>query len=275
MSDLRRVTVRMSGVLCIAAFIVGALSRVPTTLGQQYEANLFSALRWRMIGPFRGGRVNAVSGVPGQPNTFYFGSVGGGVWKSTNSGRTWIPVFDSQPIASIGAIGVAPSNTNIVYVGSGEADMRSQISYGNGMYKSTDAGKTWSHIGLDNTRQIGRVIVDPRDPNVVFVAALGHAYGANPDRAVFRSRDGGATWQKVLFKSSDVGAIDLAFDPGNAQTIYASLWNTRRPPWSVYPPSYGPGSGLYKSTDGGSNWQQLTSGLPSEGVGRIGVAVAP
>src|SRR5262245_19530845 len=221
---------------------------------------LYAGLRWRSIGPFRSGRVNGVSGVPGQPNVFYMGSIGGGVWKTPNAGRTWFPVFDSQQIASIGAIAVAASNTDVVYVGSGEADMRSQISYGNGMYKSTDAGRTWTHIGLDNTRQIGKVIVDTRDPNVVLVAALGHVYAANPDRCVFRSRDGGATWHKVLFKSNDVGAIDLAFDPGNTQTIYAALWNTRRPPWSVYPPSYGPGSGLYKSTDGGSNWQPLTNG---------------
>ena len=143
------------------------------------------------------------------------------------------------------------------------------------MYKSTDAGRTWTHLGLDDTRQIGKVIIDPQNPDVVFVAALGHVYGANPDRGVYRSRDGGATWQKVLFKSNDVGAIDLAFDPGNSQTVYASLWNTRRPPWSIYAPSYGPGSGLYKSTDGGANWQQLTSGLPADGVGRIGIAVAP
>jgi photosystem II stability/assembly factor-like uncharacterized protein len=202
------------------------------------------------------------------------GSVGGGVWKTTNAGRTWNPIFDSQPIASIGAIGVAPSAPDTVYVGTGEADMRSQISYGNGMYKSTDAGRTWTHIGLDATRQIGKVIVDPRDPNVVFVAALGHVYGANPDRGVYRTRDGGATWQKVLFKNNDVGAIDLAFDPTSSQVLYAVMWNTKRPPWSIYPPSYGPGSGLYKSTDGGANWQQLTNGLPSDGLGRIGVAVA-
>jgi len=217
------------------------------------EPAMYSGLRWRSIGPFRSGRVNAVTGVPGQPSVFYAGSVGGGVWKTGNAGRTWFPLFDSQPIASIGAIAVAPSNPNIVYVGTGEADMRSQISFGDGMYKSTDAGKTWAHIGLDATRQIGKVIVDPRDPNVVLVAALGHVYGANPDRGVFRSRDGGATWQKVLFKNNDVGAIDLAFDPVSSQTVYAALWHTRRPPWSVYPPSYGPVSGLYKSTDGGGN----------------------
>jgi photosystem II stability/assembly factor-like uncharacterized protein len=242
---------------------------------QQYDANIYSGLRWRMIGPFRGGRVNAVTGVPGQPNTFYFGSVGGGVWKSENSGRTWTPVFDSQPIGSIGAIGVAPSNPNVVYVGTGEADMRSQVSFGNGMYKSTDAGKTWTHIGLDNTRQIGRVLVDPKNPNVVFVAALGHVYGANPDRGVYRSRDGGATWERVLFKNDNVGAIDLAFDPQNSKIVYATLWKTRRPPWSIYPPSYGPGSGIFKSMDGGTTWQPLTNGIPTEKLGHIGIAVAP
>jgi photosystem II stability/assembly factor-like uncharacterized protein len=259
----------------VAPLVTGAIAQVVAQQAGRVDPALYSGLRWRMIGPFRGGRVNGVTGVPGQPNVFYFGSVGGGVWKSTNAGRTWLPIFDSQPIASIGAVAVAPSATDVVYVGTGEADMRSQISFGNGMYKSTDAGRTWTHIGLDNTRQIGRVLVDPKDPNLVFVAALGHAYGANPDRGVFRSRDGGATWQKVLFKGNDVGAIDLAFDPANSQMIYATLWNTRRPPWSIYPPSYGPGSGIYKSTDGGTNWQALTSGLPSENLGHVGVAVAP
>jgi photosystem II stability/assembly factor-like uncharacterized protein len=261
--------------LTVAALLAaGLLERVIAQQGR-IDPSLYSGLRWRMIGPFRGGRVNGVTGVPGQPNVFYMGSVGGGVWKTTNAGRTWIPIFDSQPIASIGAVAVAPSRPDVVYVGTGEADMRSQISYGDGMYKSTDAGKTWTHIGLEPTRQIGKVMVHPTDPNTVYVAALGHVYGANPDRGVYRTRDGGATWQKVLFKSNDVGAIDLAFDPGDPQTIYASLWNTRRPPWSIYPPSYGPGSGLYKSTDGGSNWHQLSSGLPADGVGRIGIAVAP
>jgi photosystem II stability/assembly factor-like uncharacterized protein len=247
----------------------------PISSAQQFPSNLYSGLHWRSIGPFRGGRSNAVSGVPGQPDTFYFGSVGGGVWKSENSGRTWTPIFDSQPVPSIGAIAVAPSNPNVLYVGTGESDMRSQISFGNGMYKSTDAGKTWAHIGLDNTRQIGRILVDPQNPDIVFVAALGHAYGANPERGVYRSTDGGVNWQKVLYKSDDVGAVDLAFDPQNSRTIYATLWNTRRPPWSVYPPSYGPGSGIFKSTDGGDTWQQLGGGLPTERVGRIGIAVAP
>src|SRR4051812_20946228 len=241
----------------------------------QYDVSTYHGLHWRNLGPFRGGRVNAVAGAPGQPTTFYFGSVGGGVWKTINSGRTWTPVFDSQPIASIGAIGVAPSNPNVIYVGTGEADMRSQISYGNGMYKSSDAGKTWTHIGLEGTRQISRVIVDPKNPNVLFVAALGHVYGPNQERGIYRSTDGGKSWQKVLFKNDNVGAADLAFDPQNSQVIYATLWNTRRPPWSIYPPSYGPGGGVFKSIDGGTTWQQLTNGIPVEGLGRVGIATAP
>jgi photosystem II stability/assembly factor-like uncharacterized protein len=242
---------------------------------ESYPQNLYSGLRWRMIGPFRGGRVNAVSGVPGEPNTFYFGSVGGGLWKSTNTGRTWRPVFDSQPVASIGAIGVAPSKPGVLYVGTGESDMRDSIGFGHGMYKSTDGGNTWKPIGLEATRQIGRVLVDPKNPDIVFVAALGHAYGPSPDRGVYRSRDGGATWQKVLFKNDGVGAVDLAFDPADAQVVYAAMWATRRPPWYIYAPSNGPGGGIFKSADGGTTWRQLTAGLPAEGVGRIGIAVAP
>jgi photosystem II stability/assembly factor-like uncharacterized protein len=243
---------------------------------KQFDPKLFQELRWRLIGPPRGGRTLAVTGVRGQPETFYFGSVGGGVWKTNDAGRTWNPIFDSQPIASIGAIAVAPSDSNIIYVGSGEADMRSSISYGNGMYKSTDGGKTWTHIGLEDSRQIGRIIVDPRDANRVFVAALGHAYGPNAERGVFRSKDGGKRWQKILFHDENTGAIDLAFEPGNPKIIYASLWQTRRPPWSIYAPSYGPGSGLYRSNDGGDHWEKVSGqGLPSEGLGRIGIAFAP
>src|SRR6059058_706529 len=218
----------------VVALISGSLLSQQIATAQQYDASFYSGLHWRSIGPFRAGRVNAVSGVVGQPETFYFGSVGGGVWKTTNAGRTWTPVFDSASAASIGAIGVAPSDPNIVYVGTGEADMRDSIQFGDGMYKSTDAGKTWKRIGLENTRQIGRVLVDPKNPNIVFVAALGHAYGPTPDRGVYRSRDGGATWQKVLFKNDDVGAIDLAFDPINSQIVYATQWNVRRPLWFIY-----------------------------------------
>jgi hypothetical protein len=268
-----RAAVRLLAVLGTLAAMAGAFATLAAQ-SPRIDPTLYSGLTWRMIGPFRGGRVNAVSGVPGQSTTFYFGSVGGGVWKTTNAGRTWAPVFDSEPVGSIGAIGVAASNPNVVYVGTGEADMRSQISYGNGVYKSTDAGRTWKHLGLDDTRQIGRVVVDPRNADVVFVAALGHAYGPNVERGVFRSKDGGATWQKVLYQNDSVGAVDLAIDPKDSRIVYASLWNTRRPPWSIYPPSYGPGSGLYKSIDGGTTWKALTSGLPTEAVGRIGVAVS-
>ena len=241
----------------------------------QVDPKLFQELKWRSIGPFRGGRVLAVTGVRGQPETFYFGSVGGGVWKTNDAGRTWRPIFDSQAIASIGAIAVAPSDSNVIYVGTGEADMRSSISYGNGMYRSTDGGKSWAHIGLEDSRQIGRILVDPRDANKVFVAALGHAYGPNAERGVFRSKDGGKSWKKILFHDENTGAIDLAFEPGNPKTIYAALWQTRRPPWSIYPPSNGPGSGLYRSNDGGDHWVPVTGhGLPSEGLGRIGIAFA-
>jgi photosystem II stability/assembly factor-like uncharacterized protein len=246
-----------------------------TAAAQQFDSSLYSALRWRMIGPFRGGRVNAVSGVAGQPDTFYFGSVGGGVWKTTNAGRTWTPIFDSTNVASIGAIGVAPSNPNVIYVGTGEPDMRDSIAFGNGVYKSTDAGKTWKHLGLENTKQIGRIIVDPKNPNTVFVAAMGNAYAPNPDRGVYRSRDGGATWQKVLFKNDELGAIDLQFDPTDSQIVYATLWNVRRPPWFIYAPANGPGAGIFKSTDGGTNWQEISQGIPLEGRGHIGISVAP
>ena len=263
-------------VTMLALACAAGIAGLPQVTAQQsrIDPSLFSGLRWRMIGPFRGGRVNGVTGVPGQPDTFYMGSVSGGVWKTTNAGRTWRPIFDSQPVASIGAIAVAPSNPDVLYVGTGESDMRSQITYGNGMYKSADAGRTWRHLGLDNTRQIARVLVDGRDPNVVFVAALGHPYGGNADRGVYRTRDGGATWQRVLFRSNDIGAVDLAIDPANPRTIYAALWNTRRPPWSVYPAANGPGGGVFKSVDGGDTWRQLTSGLPAEGVGRIGLSIS-
>ena len=247
---------------------------------QTVPAQMLSGLHWRDVGPMRGGRTYAVAGNPAQPDTFYMGSVGGGVWKTENAGRTWFPIADSPatgiPIGSIGAIAVAPSNPNIVYVGTGEPDIRSQHSFGIGVFKSTDAGKTWTHIGLEATRQIGRIVVDPHDPNRVYVAALGHVYQANPDRGVFRSTDGGAHWTKVLFKSNDIGAVDLALDPSDPKTIYASLWATRRPPWSVYAPSNLPGGGLFKSTDGGTTWNQLSGGLPSDAfVGKIGIAVAP
>ncbi|MCU1230606.1 MAG: hypothetical protein JWO97_3490 [Acidobacteria bacterium] len=240
------------------------------------DPSLFGELHWRLIGPFRGGRVLAVSGVPGEPQHFYFGHVNGGVWETRDAGRTWTPIFDDQPIGSIGALAIAPSNPNVIYAGTGEADMRSDIAQGDGIYKSLDAGKTWTHVGLRDSQQIGRITIDPADPNIVYVAALGHPYGPNAERGVFRSRDGGKTWARILSRNdSDTGAIDLAFEPGNARVIYAALWQTRRTPWSVYPPSNGPGSGLFKSTDGGDTWTELKgTGLPAK-PGRIGIAVAP
>lgn len=234
----------------------------------------YSAMQWRCIGPHRGGRVLAVSGVRGEPDTFYFGAVAGGVWKTTDAGHTWKPIFDSQPVASIGALAVSTSEPNVVYVGTGEADMRSDISYGAGMYKSIDAGMTWSYIGLSDTRQIGRVLIDPKNSDIVLVAALGHGFGPNLERGVYRTTDGGKNWTRVLSKDENTGAIDLAFDPDNSRTVYASLWNVRRPPYNTYAPITGPGGGIYKSTDGGANWKEITGhGLPAGKLGRIGLDV--
>src|SRR5277367_2815401 len=224
----------------ILLLVVGFDIHAQTPSGQ-YPSSLLAGLQWRDVGPMRGGRSYGVAGHASQPDTFYFGSVGGGVWKTENAGRTWMPISDEGiPIGSIGAIAVAPSNSNIVYVGTGEPDIRSQHSYGIGMFKSMDAGKTWTHIGLEATRQIGRVVIDPTNPNRVYVAALGNVYAANPERGLYRSTDGGATWKKILFRANDpdnVGAIDVAIDPKNPRVLYASLWATRRPPWSVYAPS--------------------------------------
>ena len=294
----------------------------------QVDEKMFGAMRWRQVGPFRGGRVLAVTGVEGEPNVFYFGAASGGIWKSTDAGANWRPISDKQPIvtvgtngavaastgkkngdspwgagqspsaestgtkrgdksgdspwgagqsplllASIGAIAVAASDHNIIYAGSGEACIRGNISYGNGVYKSMDAGKTWRNIGLKDSRHIGAVIVDPRNPNIVFVAALGHAYGPNEERGVFRTTDGGATWQKVLYKDTKTGAIDIVFDPHNSHTLFAALWEVYRTPWSLN--SGGPGSGLYKSTDGGSTWTRAEGhGLPAGIMGRIAVSVS-
>jgi photosystem II stability/assembly factor-like uncharacterized protein len=236
--------------------------------------DLFSGLRWRTIGPFRGGRVAAATGVPGRPNEFYFGAVNGGVWKSIDGGRIWLPVFDGQSTSSIGAITVAPSDPNTIYVGSGESTLRDSVGFGNGVYKSVDAGKTWTHLGLDETHHIGKIAVDPRNPNNVFVAAIGKLYAANKERGIFHSADGGRTWRKVL-GDDNVGAVEVVIDPSNSQIVYAGLWNTRRPPWFTYAPTNGPGGGIFKSTDGGNNWSRLTRGLPNEGIGRTGIAVSP
>jgi photosystem II stability/assembly factor-like uncharacterized protein len=234
---------------------------------------LLGGMKWRQIGPFRGGRVVAVSGIPGDPATWYFGGVAGGVWKSIDGGASWKPVFDEQKISSIGAIAIADSDHNIVYAGTGEACPRGNISYGDGVYKSLDAGRTWKNMGLRDTRHIGALIVHPKNPDIVLVAALGHAFGPNDERGVFRSADGGGTWTRVLYKDRDTGAIDVAFDPDNPNIVYASLWQMRRQPWNFS--SGGPGSGLYKSSDAGITWKHLEGhGLPEGILGRIGVSVA-
>jgi photosystem II stability/assembly factor-like uncharacterized protein len=276
-------------VLCFLLFPV-------LLFAQQYDPSMYRELHWRMIGPFRGGRTVAISGVPGQPNVFYMAPNNGGVWKTTDAGRTWNPIFDPQSDSgqpsvdrvngdhrsgSIGSLAVAPSNPNTIYVGSGEGLRRPDLSVGNGIYKSTDAGRTWRHLGqrdgaLRNAQQIGPILVDPNDANRVFVATLGHPYGPNAERGVFRSLDGGETWQKILYQDDNVGAIDLAFDPRNSQVVFASLWASRRPPWTASDSYDGPGSGLYKSADGGDHWRQITKGLPSgdDKLGRIGFAVS-
>ena len=273
--NLRRAAV-LTSALSIAA-LGAAFYLVPTLTAKQASVSpsLYGGLHWRSVGPFRSGRVDAVSGVPGRPNEFYAGSVGGGLWKTRNAGRVWKPVFDGQPVSSIGALAVAQTNPDIIYVGTGESTLRDSVSYGNGVYKSVDGAKTWTHIGLDDTQHIGRVAVDPKNPEVVFVAAIGHFYGPSQDRGVFRTKDGGKTWQKVLFINADLGAVDVVIDPVNPLVVYASLWNTKRPAWYTYAPSNGPGGGLYKSVDGGNTWKPMTSGLPTEGFGRSGLAIAP
>ena len=231
-------------------------------------------MRWRPIGPFRGGRTKAITGVASQPNVFYAGAVNGGVWKTDDFGRTWTPIFDDQPTGSIGAIAVAPSDPNIIYVGSGEGLPRPDLSVGDGIYKSTDAGKTWTHLGLRDGQQIPMIIVDPRDANRLFAAVLGHPYGPNPERGIYRSSDGGQTFEKVLARDDNTGGSDLEFDPKNPDIVYACLWEQRQGPWEngAWAGTHG---GIFKSTDGGRTWKQLTSGLPPEGVVQADVAVAP
>ena len=240
---------------------------------QNVDPKTYAGMKWRLIGPFRGGRSLTAVGVVGQPNTYYFGAVSGGVWKTTDGGLSWDPIFDKQDISSIGAVAVADSDPNVVYVGTGEACIRGDISYGDGVYKSVDAGKTWTNVGLKDSRHIGALVVHPTQPDVVFVAALGHAYGPNQERGIFRSRDGGKTWEKVLYINDRTGGIDIVFDPQNPHVLFASMWEGYRTPWSLN--SGGETSGLYRSGDDGTTWKRvLGNGFPEGPLGRIGVSVS-
>lgn len=263
-------------IVAVSALAASALAGAQSAPAPAIDTTVFSEMRWRPLGPFRGGRTKAVDGIPSQPHTFYMGAVNGGVWKTNDAGRTWTPIFDDQPTGSIGAIAVAPSDPNIIYVGSGEGMQRPDLSVGNGIYKSTDAGRTWTHLGLRDGQQIPHIVVDPMNPNRLFVAVLGHPYGPNAERGIFRSTDGGKSFERVLYRDENTGAVDVTFDPVDPNVLYAVLWESRQGPWENAAWT-GPGSGLFKSTDGGTTWRQLTRGLPTfdEGLGRIGVTVAP
>jgi len=261
--------------VCVIALLAGGVGSVAA---QQVDPARFAALRWRSIGPFRGGRTVAAVGLAGHPGLFYIGVNNGGVWRSTDYGRVWTPIFDEQPTGSIGALAVAPSDPNVIYVGSGEGLQRPDLSVGDGVYKSTDGGATWRNMGLREGQQIPVILVDPKDPNRVFVAVLGHPYGPNPERGIYRSTDGGATWLQVLAKDENTGGMDLACDPVDPNTVYAVLWAARQAPWEIGSSwTLSTNNGLYKSSDGGTTWRQLGTGLPSaqDGLGRIGLGVAP
>src|SRR4029077_1987873 len=224
-----------------------AAAQNATVTSAAHEDPLFKGMKYRVIGPFRGGRSLTASGIAGDPTTYYFGATGGGVWKTTDGAVTWTSVFDKQGTSAIGSLAIAPSDTNIVYVGTGEACIRGNISHGDGIYKTVDGGKTWRNVGLRDSRAIGNLIVDPKNPDIVFVAALGHPFGPNGERGIFRTTDGGKNWEKVLYKDENTGGIDITFDPHNSHILFASLWEARRTPWNLS--SGGPGSGLYRSND--------------------------
>jgi photosystem II stability/assembly factor-like uncharacterized protein len=253
---------------------IGLLLVAGSATAQHASPGVFADLSWRMVGPMRGGRTRAVAGVPSQPSVFYIGAVNGGVWKTDDAGRSWRPIFDAQPTQSIGAIAVAPSDPNIIYVASGEGLLRPDLSVGNGIYRSRDAGRTWSHLGLSEGQQIAELAIDPRDPSRLFAAVLGHPYGPNSERGIYRSRDAGASWERVLYKDADTGASAVAIDPLHPEVVYAGLWQARLGPWEDKNEFNGTGGGLFKSTDGGSSWRRLSGGLPAT-LAQVNIAIAP
>jgi len=256
------------------AFLFLSISNlIPLHAQQQADTSIMTEMLWRNVGPFRGGRTRAICGVPSQPNVYYAGAVNGGVWKTTDYGRTWTPIFDHEPTGSIGAIVVAPSDPNVVYVGSGEGLHRPDLSVGDGIYKSTDAGKTWTHLGLRDGQQISWIDVDPQNPDRLFVAVAGHPYGPNPERGIYRSTDGGKTFEKVLYKNENIGGNDVKIDPSNPNVVYATLWEAREGPWENGEWS-GSGGGIFKSTDGGTTWKQLTGGGLPSGIVQAYVAIS-
>jgi photosystem II stability/assembly factor-like uncharacterized protein len=262
---------------CIALFLALALAVPALPALAQVSPELYSALNWRLIGPFRGGRIGAVVGIPSQPNVFYMSADNGGVWKTTDAGATWVASFTGDENNSIGSIAIAPSDPNVIYAGSGEATQRPDLSTGDGLYRSGDAGKTWQHLGLRDGQQIPAIAIDPHDANRLFVAVLGHPYGPNAERGIFRSTDGGKTFQKVLYKGPDVGAAQVVLDPADPDTVYAVLWASRVSPWRWQIHQGVDGSGVFKSTDGGATWKQVGKGLPTvaQGLGRIWLGIAP
>ncbi|HYM27072.1 MAG TPA: hypothetical protein VET66_02905, partial [Steroidobacteraceae bacterium] len=266
-------SLRTSYALLPLALLGAAAAAAPPAAPAARGAGLAGDLAWRLIGPFRGGRTRAVAGVPGEPHVFYIGAVDGGVWKTEDAGRTWQPIFEQQPTQSIGAIAVAPSDPNIVYVGSGEGLRRPDLSVGDGIYRSDDAGRTWTHLGLRDGQQIAELAVDPKEPHHVFAAVLGHPYGPNAERGIYRSLDGGVSWQRVLTRDADTGGSAVAIDPSDPRIVYAGLWKSRLGPWEDKN-EYEDAGGLYKSLDGGDTWKQLTTGLPAN-LTQVNIAIAP